>query len=347
MALDWVEGCHDASVDGGLPGRYRLRDGWSGSYPETTGYAVPTLLRAADRYGRPGLADRAGRCVDFLLAQQASEGWFAGGEVGASPARASVFNTAQVLSGLDAWDAAREDARARDAAARAADWLLSVQDDDGAWRAHTYGGVACAYYAHASCWLARLGARLGEPRYTRAAARHVTWVLGCRAGPSGWLETAGFPSDHARRAALTHTLGYTLWGLIVAGQALGAPEAAEAARSAARAIAHVLERWGWLPATLDADWRPCADYACLTGNAQLSQVWRWLAAEDDEDGLMTRAAEASLRLCLAAQPVWARERGVRGGIPGSAPLWGDYLPNAFPNWAAKFAIDAVLDATAS
>ena len=36
-----------------------------------------------------------------------------------------------------------------------------------------------------------------------------------------------------------------------------------------------------------------------------------------------------------------RSAGIRGGVAGSAPIGGAYIPFAFPNWAAKFFIDAL------
>jgi folate-dependent phosphoribosylglycinamide formyltransferase PurN len=33
---------------------------------------------------------------------------------------------------------------------------------------------------------------------------------------------------------------------------------------------------------------------------------------------------------------------VKGGIAGSQPVWGEYIPHAFPNWAAKYFLDALL-----
>ena len=35
-------------------------------------------------------------------------------------------------------------------------------------------------------------------------------------------------------------------------------------------------------------------------------------------------------------------RELRGGIAGSAPIWGDYSRFEFPNWAAKFFADALM-----
>jgi hypothetical protein len=40
---------------------------------------------------------------------------------------------------------------------------------------------------------------------------------------------------------------------------------------------------------------------------------------------------------------------VRGGLKGSHPIWGRYMFGTYPNWAAKFLMDALLmeEATAA
>ena len=46
---DWMAEAQDHSTthDGGVAGHYSLVDGWSASYPETTGYIVPTIFDVA------------------------------------------------------------------------------------------------------------------------------------------------------------------------------------------------------------------------------------------------------------------------------------------------------------
>ena len=48
-ALEWL--CraqdHSASTDGGVARSYSLLTGWASSYPETTGYIIPTFLERA------------------------------------------------------------------------------------------------------------------------------------------------------------------------------------------------------------------------------------------------------------------------------------------------------------
>src|ERR1051326_5381081 len=52
-AAEWLKRAQDATGNGGFSGRYHLRTGWSSSYPETTGYIVPTLLELSRYLGDP------------------------------------------------------------------------------------------------------------------------------------------------------------------------------------------------------------------------------------------------------------------------------------------------------
>src|SRR5262245_59568940 len=65
-AADWLTRAQDAATDGGVSGRYLLRSGWSSSYPETTGYIIPTFLALATHLQREEFMARARRCVEFL-----------------------------------------------------------------------------------------------------------------------------------------------------------------------------------------------------------------------------------------------------------------------------------------
>lgn len=51
-AIKWLCQAQDASEDGGVVGRYRLDRGWTSSYPETTGYIIPTFVSLAQRLAR-------------------------------------------------------------------------------------------------------------------------------------------------------------------------------------------------------------------------------------------------------------------------------------------------------
>ncbi len=329
-------------MDGGVCGRYGLDRGWTSSYPETTGYLVPTFLALAAEPGEEGFVERAQRAVEFLLRCQAPDGWFPGGEVHEARNQPAVFNTAQVLNGLTQWYFRTGDDTVLSAARRAADWLLSVQDDDGAWRRFVYHGVPTTYSAHASCWLADFGQCLADSRYLSAARRHLEWVLERQDPMTGWFDLCGFNAEeHAQRFAFTHTIGYTLWGTLHAAEVLGLPAGVDAALRAATAVARRLEDSKRLPAVLDSNWQPRAAYVCLTGNVQMALVWHRLFQLTGEDSFLHAALLATDGV-KAAQLMRNRAPGLRGGVPGSDPIWGEYLHLACPNWAAKFLVDALL-----
>jgi hypothetical protein len=42
------------------------------------------------------------------------------------------------------------------------------------------------------------------------------------------------------------------------------------------------------------------------------------------------------------QDLNSNNKGIRGGIKGSHPIYGDYMSFTYPNWAAKFFVDALL-----
>ena len=341
-ALDWLRDAQDAVADGGVSWGYQLRRGWMPSYPETTGYIIPTLLDLARLGHGADLQGRAERCVEFVARVQLPDGSFPAGTEAGARARPSVFNTGQIICGLTAWYRETGDEQVRAMACDAARWLIGVQDEDGAWRRHGYLDYPVTYTAHASCWVAELGVLIGEAAFTQAASRHLDWVLSQQDMSSGWFERSGFSTaDHVARRAVTHTLAYTLWGAIHAGIALGREDAVAAARRPARHVAQLAESRGRLPGMVDATWTLDVRYSCLTGNAQMALIWMRLD-ELDPEAVLSRATEIVLDRVAEAQLLREKRSGLRGGVPGSDPIWGDYVPFAVPNWSAKFYLDALM-----
>lgn len=339
----WLKCAQDATSNGGIAGRYSLKSGWSSSYPETTGYIIPTLLRLASFLGEVEYQKRAQRCINFLRSIQLQNGAFPGMEIAENRTEPSVFNTAQIVCGLRAWHAETLDQPVLEAIIRACDWLVAQQDEDGAWRKFTYGGFSYTYMAHAACWLGDIGAYLSHQPYLQAAQRHLDWVLRHVDNETGWFDNCGFSKqDHEARRAVTHTIAYTIWGVLMLSRILGHDSGMRAARTAAYQIARRLELSRWLPGVLNWQWRPQAKYACLTGNAQMALIWFELDRLQPDPTLISAACKA-IDLIKQAQPMFSKNSGIYGGVPGSAPVWGDYIYAQIPNWAAKFFIDALLD----
>jgi hypothetical protein len=341
-AAQWLKAAQDSQNDGGIAGRYRLDRGWTSSYPETTGYLVPTLLALSEVFPESGFSERARRAVRFLLSVQLPEGGFPGLEIAANRTAPSVFNTGQILHGLTAWHRATGDVAARLAAVRAAQWLMTAQDGDGAFRRHTYQDNACTYTAHLACWLAEWGEHAGDDAALAAASRHLDWTLGHRRA-NDWIGLAGFDREqHHADEAFTHSLAYTIAGVLSTAETLGRSEGIATAAAAAERVARRLELSNFLPGMIGGDWSGRSRYACLTGNCQMALIWFRLHRRSANPHFVDAALKA-IDLVKLAQPMRNRNPGLFGGIPGSDPVHGDYIEGALPNWAVKFFIDALLE----
>jgi hypothetical protein len=345
-AVDWLARAQDATPDGGFARGYALlwnpyfgRRGWLPSYPETTGYIIPTLFEAAGALGRAELRERAERAARWELAIQLPSGAVRGGVMGEAESPA-VFNTGQVLFG---WLAALEqtgDAVFADAAARAGRWLVSVLDADGHWRrgGSRFARAGVALYNARTAWaLAEAGSRLAEPTFTAAAARNLRAVLAAQLA-NGWLPDCCL-SDVTR--PLLHTLAYAIRGLLEGGRVLGDEALLRGAGDAAGRLAHAVRADGWMAGRFDADWRPAATWSCLTGQAQMANNWIRLHDLTGEPRWLEPVPRV-LRFLKTTQNRTSGDGGLRGGIKGSAPLGGGYNRYEVLNWATKYFADALL-----
>ena len=99
--LRWM--LHAQRLDGGIAAYYSLLTGYSESYPEVTGYIVPTLYDLGSETSDGRCAMAVERATQWLLSLQMPSGGFPGGLHGifhGNEAQPSVFNTGQILQGL-------------------------------------------------------------------------------------------------------------------------------------------------------------------------------------------------------------------------------------------------------
>jgi len=100
--VKWLARAQDNSStrDGGVARHYSLIDGWAASYPETTGYIIPTLIKYGVERGMTEPVTRARRMLDWLVSIQFPQGGFQGGMINQTPRVPVTFNTGQILTGL-------------------------------------------------------------------------------------------------------------------------------------------------------------------------------------------------------------------------------------------------------
>ncbi|MEO9190304.1 MAG: prenyltransferase/squalene oxidase repeat-containing protein [Acetobacteraceae bacterium] len=340
-AVDWICRAQDRSrtQDGGVARDFSLIDGWAASYPETTGYIIPTLIAVARRDGRPDLMERVRRMLDWLVSIQLPGGGFQGGRVDQTPVVPVTFNTGQILLGLAASVEAFGEAAYGGAMHAAARFLRDSQDEDGAWRKHPTPFAKPgdkAYETHVAWGLFEAARLAPEEGYGEAGLRQVRWAL-TRQRPNGWFADNCLENP---AAPLTHTIGYVLRGVIEAHRYQPNPDLLAAALRTADALVHVLDPAGRLAGRLDENWRSAAAYVCLTGTVQIAACWILLADIAGRPDFIEPARRANAFVRRAVKRDGAPD--IAGGVKGSFPVSCEYGRFQYLNWAAKFFIDANL-----
>jgi Squalene-hopene cyclase C-terminal domain len=335
--IEWLGRAQDESrsADGGVARDYSLITGWATSYPETTGYIVPTMLDFATRHENPSARERARRMLDWLVEIQLPGGGFQGGRIDSKPVVPVTFNTGQILLGLAAGQVEFGDYE--EPMVRAADWLVSSQDEDGCWRRHPTPFAARgekAYETHVAWGLFEADRVVPERGYGDAGLRQVRWAL-TKQRANGWFESCCL-DDPTR--PLTHTLGYTLRGVLEAYRSSGDSSLLEAARRTGDGLLGALRQDGGLPGRLRPDWSPGVDWVCLTGSAQVAHCWlllyQWTSKADYREAAVRANAFVRRTIRVDGPP------DTRGGVKGSFPVDGDYGRYQYLNWAVKFVIDS-------
>lgn len=334
-AVDWLEAAIDVNREhGGVSAGFHLRMGWLPPFPETTGYIIPTLFDYArfsgkDRYRRMGID-----LADWEVRIQRSDGSVRT-DIGINE-EATVFDTGQGLFGfVRAWEECGEGYAK--AAIAAGDWLLERQDDDGCWRRDTFRSVPHTYNTRSAWALIRLGGVSGEERFHAGGSRNLRWALG-QQNSDGWLQENSF---YPQEAPLTHTIAYSIRGLLEGGLLLEDDSFVEAAVRASRPLRDLSLDRKRLAGTYAAGWQGDDSFSCLTGNAQLAIVFFIL---DDlcPNELYGDAARALTQHLRGQQDLESSLPGIRGGIKGSVPVDGKYSPMVILNWATKFFVDALM-----
>jgi len=336
VVINWVKKAQ--YTHGGFSAGYSFAKGWLPSYPETTGYLIPSLFSLGKFLSDLECCKMAHKAAMWLQIIQNKEGWYPSkyysSDISLKP---SVFNTAQIAQGLlSAYKAAKDESFLY-SACKAAKWIIAQQEPDGFWCRWAYNNIPHTYYSRVSWILVEIGIVTENPLLIRAANKNLDWVLSQQL-ENGWFRNNGF-LDHLK--PLTHTIAYTMEGILEAGILLNRIDLVESAQKAADSLLQIFKRENWLKGTYDQFLNSQDNWSCITGNAQIALVWLRLYEIINNREYLKAAKSLNNWLCSTQVRVNGREFPP-GGLKGSHPVWGQYDPFSMPLHAAKFFIDTLL-----
>ncbi|MCI0519973.1 MAG: hypothetical protein L0Z70_06905 [Chloroflexi bacterium] len=338
-AMAWLCAAQDGAGDDGVSAFYDVRMGmWQPSYPETSGYILPTFYDYAALTGRQEFRQRAELIAQWLLTLQLDSGAFPIGPLWPDWKREPiVFDTGQIMHGLArAYEETKEDAYLQ-SARRAGAWLREIQDEDGAWRRHTSLGYVHTYNVRTAWALLRVDQIYPDAALRETGMHNLDWALS-QQDADGWYRNAEFRPEEA---PLTHTIAYTIEGLLESGVLSGDARYIASARRAADALLKLQARDGFLRGRYGPGWGSQEDWSCLTGDAQVALVWLRLYELTGEPAYYDAGLQAN-HYVKQRQARKSPSLGFNGGVSGSYPIHAQYEPFRQLNWAAKFFADSLL-----
>ena len=323
---------------GGSCAYYLPVRGWSAPYPETTGYLIPTLIASGTVAGDPSPLERGQALAEWLLGLQQPGGyWLAGTHPAKRPAP-SVFNTAQIVEGLCALYRATGEERWLDAANRAGVWLAEGVDSNGTFVTGNYRpGFNPTYYTQVAWPMLETWNLNNNVSVRRSAQRILKGAVSKRLS-NGAIADWGFDEG---APAFTHTIAYLFRGLLESARLLQDDSFVEIATVGLETLRRKAEVTnGQLPGAFDEQWRATGRFVCLTGNAQVALCFLHLDSLETDLRWINAAAKLVDAVCQAQQLAHF-DAGARGAVAGSKPLWSRYMRFRYPNWAAKYHVDAL------
>lgn len=277
------------------------------SYPEVSGYYIPTLMRW-------GFRDLALTYAKWLLSIQHSSGaWY--DTEGKEP---YVFDTAQILKGLLA---VRDRLPGADEAIRkGADWILSNIQESGqlktpSQKAWGEEGV-CSELIHLYCLSPLMEAAevLKEPKYRAAAKRVADYYTGYHMAE---IQEFGF---------LAHFYAYVMEAFCDIGRE-------EVIAEPMKRLAEMLDEKGYVPAYHDVNW------VCSTAMFQFAVVWFKLG--DLEHG--SKALEYGAKLQNDSGGWYGSYPTSEHPKVFDRKEYPEYFASSEISWAVKYFLDAVYE----
>jgi uncharacterized protein YyaL (SSP411 family) len=350
--LLWLKKSIDATGQKGSSAFYsRIRlplRGWDHAYPETTGYIIPTLFNYHSIFKEDWIYHYAIKCADWLCEIQYDSGAYP--ELYGQTGKASVFNTGQIIFGLVRAFEETNDRKYFIAFQKATHWLSDSLDENGLWKKGLYVSDFVPSYNTRVIWaMLRANQHLKDDEIKKNAQKALTFYLN-KIQPNCVVKDWSFAPNEP---AFTHTIAYTIRGFLESALLLKDDSILQKATQLAEKLAEIWQVENRFAGTYDENWKGDYSFVCVTGNAQISIIFSRLFQVTKEEKWKTLGTDIITTPPFkwwdnSSFPTYHLKGGFarikpKGAIPGSVPFWGKYMHFKYPNWAAKFYLDAFLE----
>lgn len=331
-AADWLLRSQEIANDGGYAHSYHFLYGWQKSYPETTGYIIPSLIEWGEVSQDLRYKNSALKALEYLNKTQEEDGSFCD-----LNGKKQVFDAGQILIGhncakekkLEGYDEKRHHLLCK--------WLIAQQNSEGAFIGNTFRGLAHSYYSRVGAALLHAGTLLNNEVYKDAGLKNIYWTIAQQQG-NGFFLHSSFEGMH--HPALSHTLVYTLEGLWDAYLlTLDAKIYSSFVKGFDALWATALKTQGVLFAKYDSTFNCTDNSICTTGLSQWIAVCIRYAVHTKKNEYLEFVPQLLKKL---KQNQLFGSKNFYGGLPGSIPMTGKYMKLSIPNWGQKFYLDAVI-----
>ena len=358
QSMNWLFNTFSISSDGGIPAKYRAdSDTWADSYPETTGYIIPTFLAYARISGNKKFKSAAIDMGFWEIRIQSPDGGIGepAGLFNENAIKPRIFNTAQVILGWLALYRETNDEQFLLSAIRGGEYIISRIEDNGTWNFGPFN-TPKSYNIRVAWSLLELSNMTKNKNYNYYADKIIDWVLS-QTYDNYWQPYSHFSISEKinKKLGLTHLMGYTLVGLVNVIRLDNNKERnnkiVKLLTQSSESLISIYEinnrqnrnsKFVGFPGLIDRNWNPASDWSCITGNAQIEFFLRSFFEISYNKKLLDMADKLAFDLKSVQVLGENISEKMKGGFFGSDPINGEYDKFNIPNWGVKFYADTIL-----
>ena len=329
-AVDWLLNSQENVGNTGYAHSYHFIYGWQESYPETTGYIIPTLLEIYKITNDEKIYNSVKLAVEWLKNIQNQDGSF-----NDLQGNKQIFDVGQILIGFNYIYEYFPEFNIENNLLNAMQWLCSVQNDDGSFTKYSYNNIPHTYYSRVGAAILKSGDLLNNDDTKVYGMKNIYWTI------SNQLENGFFKfSSFSKHDPYLHTMVYILEGLLDAYAITSKKKILESILKFSSKLLDTSKRDTILYSQYDENYICTNKEYCMTGLSQWTGVcYRIFKITNNKEYKID--GDKTLKYVKSKQ-IFSINKKINGGITGSFPLNGKYMKYSIPNWGLKFYLDSLL-----